>query len=354
MHNKRFVLILSATGIIFLASCQKGCDVMSRLPTQTGQIPDRSTAVTVPSTKIAAATPAPSQIPAEGGWCSTHDALDGNMLIIGYIPEYRSLDLSWGNCLTDIIYFSLEPKTNGELDMSRFYPANFEVVEEIKRKYGTRIHVSLGGYGRSDNFGVVVTDSQKRGLFIDLLIKFAADHDLDGIDFDWEFPETQREIDGYIEVLQRIKDQGLIVSVALYPSEDLNIIPYLVADRIQIMSYNRGVRHSTYQQAIQDLDFFISLGAPKEKLILGIPFYGRQVNSPYHYFTYAEIAAQYQPAADVDEVADIYFNGMQTVMEKTCYTLENGYGGVMVWELGQDNGTLIRAIHDAVASRCKP
>jgi chitinase len=339
--------MISAVGVFSIFTC----NAITPAPGQTQSPPGPT--LLMPSPTLTS-MPSITTTSAEPGWCSPPGALDGETLIIGYIPEYRTLDPLWGNCLTDIIFFSLGPMANGTLDTGRLNPSILETMQEIKRTYGTRIHVSLGGYGRSDNFSAVVTNPQLRNTFLENLVDFAAEYDLDGIDFDWEFPETPSEIDGYVEMLSEIKQQGLIVSVALYPYGNLNIFPYLIADRIHIMSYNRGVRHSTFEQAVADLAYFESLGAPREKLILGIPFYGRQMNSPYHYFIYSEIVAQYDPAADVDEVADIYFNGITTVWKKTCYTQENGYAGVMVWELGQDNGSLVRAIHDAVATKCEP
>ena len=246
--------------------------------------------------------------------------------------------------------------TNGELDTSRLDLSVLENLNEIKEKYGTRIHVSLGGYGRSDNFGAVVTNPQLLKGFIENLTAFAKDNNLDGIDFDWEFPKTATELNGYIELMSEVKKQGLIVSVVLYPSADLDILPYLIADRIHIMSYNRGVRHSTYDQAIEDLEYFQALGAPNEKLILGIPFYGRQMNDPWNYFTYSEIVKQYNPTEDADEAADIYFNGVKTVQEKSCYAQTNNFGGVMIWELGQDSeddASLLQAIYQAVVSKCE-
>jgi len=45
--------------------------------------------------------------------------------------------------------------------------------------------------------------------------------------------------------------------------------------------------------------------------------------------------AAYAPSPD-DEVENIYFNGVQSVRDKTRYTYENKIGGIMIWELGQD------------------
>jgi GH18 family chitinase len=283
--------------------------------------------------------------------------LTDDFLVVGYLPDYRTLDPTWGNCLTDLIYFSAEPLADGSLNTSRFNPATLQAMQAMKTRYGTRIHISLGGYGRSDNFGPMVTDPMARQKFIDNLIAFAHANALDGIDFDWEFPANQAELDGYLALMNGIKGAGLIVSVALYPYPDIKLEPYLIADRVYIMSYDRGERHSTLEQAKADLDFFAQGGIPRKRLFLGVPFYGRQTTEPYTASEYSNIIESYHPLPEQDEVNGIYFNGIKTMQSKVCYTRQNGFGGIMIWELGQDSAddtSLLKAIYQAVVSGCKP
>jgi GH18 family chitinase len=122
------------------------------------------------------------------------------------------------------------------------------------------------------------------------------------------------------------------------------------------MSYDRQPRHSTYEQAVQDLRKFIDAGIPREKLILGLPFYGRKVTAPYEEATYADIVAKYHPASDVNEVDGIFFNGIGTVQLKTCHAMSKNIGGVMIWELAQDTmdkTSLLAAIKRAIFEGCK-
>ena len=69
--------------------------------------------------------------------------------------------------------------------------------------------------------------------------------------------------------------------------------------------------------------------------------------------TYAEIVRKYKPAPEVDEAGDVYFNGIETIRQKTRYAREKGLGGVMVWELGQDadgKASLLGAVREIVKS----
>jgi GH18 family chitinase len=56
----------------------------------------------------------------------------------------------------------------------------------------------------------------------------------------------------------------------------------------------------------------------------------------------------------MDRVANIYYNGVETMTRKTQYVLDNDYSGIMIWELGQDVGSeadsisLLNAIHTTI------
>ncbi|MBI9051910.1 MAG: glycoside hydrolase family 18 protein [Anaerolineaceae bacterium] len=351
MTRKSSILIQITAVLLLLNACSPAASAVTKSnPVITAAATIQTTNKPAPSQTV---TPNISPTVAEPGFCPQSAISDSNTLIIGYIPDYRELDVQWGNCLTDIIYSSVDFLPDGNLELEKINASILTTMQEMKQKYGTRIHISVGGMNRSANFSAVVTDDQNRDRFVKNLIQFADEYNLDGIDLDWEFPVTQAEIRGYAITMSALQKMGMIVSVALYPYEDINVKPYLTADRLLIMSYERARKHSTYNQAVKDLVYFSTLGAPKEKIFLGIPMYGRQMESPYHFLAYAEIVTKYSPLPEhVDEMDGIFFNGIKTVQQKTCYVIKNGYGGVMLWELGQDNGDLLKTIHQVVVSGC--
>ncbi|MFZ5910433.1 MAG: glycosyl hydrolase family 18 protein [Chloroflexota bacterium] len=286
---------------------------------------------------------------------------EADFAIIGYLPDYREPNPGWGQFLTDIIYFSAEPRPDGTLDTNRLREDTFQALQVSKAQYGTRIHLSVGGWERSSGFAAMSADPVLRRVFLASLLDFALAHDLDGVDFDWEFPENEAELQNYLSLLSEARDMfsqhGMTVSVALSPDFTTSLQAYSVVDRIHIMSYDRGAQHATYQQAVEDLQTFIDAGLPREKLILGVPFYGRNHAPPYKVLAYAEIMNRYHPPANLDEVDDIYFNGIATIQQKTCLALNEHAGGVMLWELGQDSTgdtSLLQAIHRTVVVGCKP
>ncbi len=276
--------------------------------------------------------------------------------IVGYLPDYRTLDPAWGSYVTDVVYFSASLRPSGELNTARLDAQTLAALREMSAVYGTRVFIAVGGWERSQNFAAVATDPELRARAAQAITTYCLENGLDGVDFDWEFPENAAESAGYVallaEVRQAFAPHHLRVSVALAGWQDLGDELYTAVDRIHVMAYDHDGRHSTFEQAAGDIQAFLERGAPPEKLLLGVPFYGRSLSHWDTAFTYAEIVAHHHPASDVDEAGGIYFNGITTVRRKTRYALEQQLGGVMIWELGQDTSddtSLLRAIEQATS-----
>lgn len=309
---------------------------------------------------------APPLSPTEPGPASTETPSPeppaaSTFAVIGYFPDYQELNPAWADSLTDIIYFSAEPTAEGGLDTSRFDENTLAELHEMQGRHGVRLLISIGGWERSSRFAAMTADAETRRAFVENLAEYVHVNKLNGVDFDWEFPQDEVEFRNYIRLLEEVKadfePRGWIVSVALSPDSEFPLKEYAAADRVHIMSYDRQPRHAAYEQAVQDIEKFINAGIPPEKLILGVPFYGRKIIPPYAEATYADIVSRYHPAPDVDEVDGIFFNGMGTIRNKTCLAVSRRLGGVMIWELAHDttdDTSLLGAIRQALASGCGP
>ena len=278
----------------------------------------------------------------------------GEFAIVGYLPDYRALDPAWGRYVTDIVYFSAGLRASGALDTGRLNAQTLAALREMSAIYGTRIFIAIGGWERSQNFAAIAVDPTLRVRAAQAITTYCLENELDGVDFDWEFPGNAAESAGYVALLAEVHrafaPHHLRVSVALAAWQDLGDDLTTAVDRIHVMAYDHEGRHSTFEQAAEDIQAFLQRGAPPEKLLLGVPFYGRSLDDPSQAFTYAEIVARYHPAPDVDEVGGVYFNGAATIQQKTHYALEQSLGGVMIWELGQDTAddtSLLRAIQQS-------
>jgi GH18 family chitinase len=132
----------------------------------------------------------------------------------------------------------------------------------------------------------------------------------------------------------------------------LDQIPVYV-DHLQVMCYDFSGPwsdpgpHSSFDDAIGagysasslGLAYWVNYrGWPKEKILLGVPFYGRDFDTGGgDGVSYTDILAEYPDAYLFDQKDNIYYNGVNTIAQKTQYVIDNNYSGIMIWEMAQDS-----------------
>lgn len=260
--------------------------------------------------------------------------------IAGYLPDYRSFDAVKTGGLTDLIVFSAQPTESGDIDLSRLAKTNWAELREAKQKQKFRLILCIGGWERSTHFGKVAASEKLRHNFVTTAKRLCVEKQLDGIDLDWEHPHDAQEQDAYAMLLQDLQQAlhpaGRSVSITMAAWQVLPRRAFELVDWIQVMAYDHPGRHSTFENAQSDIDKLIQAGAPRHKILLGLPFYGRAIERAQPALTYHEIVAKFRPGRAVDEIEGIYFNGPAMIQRKTYYALQSRLAGVMIWELGQD------------------
>jgi GH18 family chitinase len=229
------------------------------------------------------------------------------------------------------------PTDDGRFNAERLDEPTRELLRSLKAAAGCRVLVCIGGGGQSTGFSPLAADEDKRREFVRDLCAFCRTHEFDGVDYDWEHPEGEAELAAYADLLQHTKrglgERGL-VTVAQSPWRDFGRAVYDIVDRVHVMSYNHHHPQATLAAARDDVERMQEWGCPPEKLVLGVPFYGRDAAGKTR--TYADLIRK-RPAATAGDLLDGYaFNGAATVRAKTRLARELGLGGIMVWELGQD------------------
>jgi GH18 family chitinase len=301
--------------------------------------------------------------------CCTHNAQSEvaptqshqPLRVVGYLPyyEFKSFDLSNAKMVSDLIYFSAQPNDAGDLDHTDISNEALDRLLALKDRFGTHIQLAIGGWGRCKSFAAVATNPDKRKHFVQVLLQYCLDRKLDGVDFDWEFPAGPQENEAYslllIETKAAFRSHGMLVTVALSPSQELADDAYQAVDRVHIMSYDHsGDEHSTIKQAQSDVEAFLARQVPKDKLILGVPFYGRKRDGNPNAMSYSQIVSRFHPVNAEDSAGGYNFNGIDTIRKKTRYALDQRIGGVMIWELGQDTNdlnSLLRAVSNESEKR---
>jgi hypothetical protein len=220
-----------------------------------------------------------------------------------------------------------------------------------------KVEISIGGWndGNDGAFEAFAANSTYRTNFTNNVINLINQYGLDGADIDWEYPNTGASANNYVALMTQLATalhaQGKLLTAAVVGTDGASILNAVFAqvDFLNLMAYDyNDFQHSTYAYATQSLNYWVGRGLPKEKAILGVPFYAHPSWDNYNVLL--------QKGAD--PYADVWnnngYNGITTIKSKTNLAFDNG-GGIMIWELSGDEGTgvnsLVSAIHDVVVSR---
>eukprot|EP00397_Hematodinium_sp_SG-2012_P054190 GEMP01065173.1.p1 GENE.GEMP01065173.1~~GEMP01065173.1.p1 ORF type:complete len:226 (+),score=34.16 GEMP01065173.1:23-679(+) len=151
--------------------------------------------------------------------------LNSGFEVVGYLPEYRYGGFDWETVkyYTVTIFFSLEVASNGRLTALDRLP-RLEDIQKMKGTLGKRL-VSVGGAGRSNHFGNVLVNKEKRlRLQKNLKMLVAGDYpefrylkgELHGIDLNYETPQNDAEWKG-LSLLAKAVQKAMMVTVAYHP-----------------------------------------------------------------------------------------------------------------------------------------
>ncbi|VDB84991.1 unnamed protein product [Peniophora sp. CBMAI 1063] len=220
--------------------------------------------------------------------------------------------ISWDK-YTHITYSFAETTEDGGLTLNGSEPDVLPSFVAAAKKNGVKALVSLGGWTGGRFFSTAVGSAENRTAFVETVGSFAEEYDLDGIDFDWEYPGNQgigcnaispNDTANFLTFLQefRASEQGsklfLTAASSLLPWVDENGDPSTnltafgdVLDYIAVMNYDiygswaetAGPNAPLYSSCSTQNDqgsaeigiqAWIDAGIPPQKLVLGVPSYG--------------------------------------------------------------------------------
>ncbi len=313
--------------------------------------------------------------------------------VVGYIPDYEyglngstfnKIDLT---AVTRLNYFSLVANSNGSLNTTSVdgYPfsppvppsppqPNDQIDPLVAAAHAAspRVAVSIT-IDPASQFQAIADSSTATSAFITNILAFTSAHNLDGIDLDYEPGTlTGAQITSWGNFLASLHAQtaahGLILSAAvqaaqmIVPKADIpDLDSFYLMD--YALDYNSSAPFSDWKSYLAN---WTNYGVPKSKLIVGVPFYGRAGTSwgNSQTSTYSSILSGYAsshggalPAPTVDSItigSNTYgFDSISDVQQMSAYILQNGYAGMMIWELGQDHFTSTSYGQDALLPAIK-
>lgn len=279
--------------------------------------------------------------------------------VVGYLPSWEG-DVSsiQYSKLTHINYAFLTPTTSGGLNPLDNL-AKFTSLVSTAHTNNVKVMISVGGGGGGDAFHTIVASSGLRTAFVNNMVGFVNQYNVDGVDIDWEFPSAGTEADNFLLMMQQLAtamhNSGKLCTIAVISTGATYITSgmFTTLDWLNIMDYDdNNFQHSTYQSAVDCLNYWSSRGLPVEKTILGVPFYGRDNRYDYLTVNYNVILSE-GGSPNSDTFQTIGYNGIPTITSKTNLSFDRGIGGMMIWELaGDDTGanSLLSAIHTAIVA----
>ncbi|MDT8400080.1 MAG: glycoside hydrolase family 18 protein [Bacteroidales bacterium] len=278
--------------------------------------------------------------------------IDNDLIIAAYLPCWGmdNVDLNSLQHLDILYYFSIAPDQDGLFTVPEGLISDINIIRDRLRS-DALLFLVLGGWYESETIFPMFEDPEKRANYINQLVSFCLEQNIDGVDLDWEdypysIPAQDRSILTTM-LSDSLRTNGLFFSVALVPSQvtfSSGIHPKV--DYINVMSYgilDEGGNHVPLAM-FEDFTYeHLYAGIPKEKIIMGVPFYGKRPykegdTSPRTY-TYRYIVETAHPLPDDNNYGLYSFNGRTLIKNKTSFLIEHDIGGIMVWELSQDVST---------------
>jgi chitinase len=309
-------------------------------------------------------------------------------LVAGYYPDWLVSTLPPQNIkfenLTHIIHAFAWPDSMGEIQMYNGMPRTNLI--NAAHNAGKKILLAFGGWGQSNGFAPMAADSLRRTNFINNVVSLFNQYGFDGIDLDWEFPANTTQGKNLTTLVKELHERFIIEN----------------SDWIITMAINPGHyygQHFEYTQLTNYLGWFAMMGydfhgswtahaghnapiyqppncsdgavdpgikyltitrqIPKSKLLLGVPFYGKEFNATGLYqqqsgvtdLTYTVISPRINNAGweyywddfslvpylqNTANTKVVTFDDTISIRVKCEYALDNNLSGMMIWALGQD------------------
>ncbi|XP_070506293.1 chitinase-3-like protein 1 [Chironomus tepperi] len=266
---------------------------------------------------------------------------------------------------THIIYSFMGAKEDGSvtyldsfMDLSDNWGKGYidKFIALRSQSPNTKFMMSIGGWNAgSAVYSKIAASASIRDTFAQNVLNMLNKHGFDGFDFDWEYPAQRDTAYGsadkanFVALLQTLKTKlaanGKLLTIAVAVVQASASLSYDIpnvaknVDFINLMTYDlhgswdgvtginaplyAGPRDITSYQQQLNIDavikYWLAQGAPKDKLIVGIPLYGNSftLSNSSNYFVGAPSSGAGTAGKFVAQDGFLPYN-------EICYNIKNG------------------------------
>ena len=315
----------------------------------------------------------------------------GGRIIVGYVT-YWETRMPDPTLLTHINYaFALIKDDFETLDVKK--PDRLQQVVALKKRNpDLKVVLSVGGWG-AGNFSEMAGDANHRKKFAQNCLDAVKKYGLDGIDIDWEYPSSSSagisssplDINNFTLLMKDLREtlgSERLLTIATYAGVkyyDLKTAGQYL-DFVNIMTYDMGrppYHHSalyssskTKSSCVEAVEKHYNAGVPYEKLVLGVPFYGKPAEGESVDYidivsatgAYSKYTRRWDSVSKVPYLVDgsgtmvLCYDDAESLALKAEYIKEKGLLGAMYWSIEADDKdwTLSKALASRLLSGDTP
>jgi chitinase len=258
--------------------------------------------------------------------------------------------------------------------------------------------LSLGGWGWDKQFAAIMTNPDAEDRYVASVMTIVNDYDYDGIDLDWEYPDTAEKVVGFERLARRFRKQldelgqkkgrhqfQTMAAAANPPTLKWlrNELLLETMDWVNVMTYDFAGDWTSYaghhsplfasskqpgtpRSTELSMKYLVDRGMPANRLAVGLPLYGKgfAVSEPYASTKnaatkgrvprgggYTSIARLIQEqgwkrrwddetknpwAISPDGSTVIGYDDSESISLKTQWAMQQGFRGVFFWQIGGD------------------
>lgn len=240
-----------------------------------------------------------------------------------------------------------------------------------------KVILGIGGF-KKEGFSEMSADKRKRSNFVKQCKQIIDGYGLDGIDLDWEFPGTTAgghsaspdDEKNYVKLVKDLrKTLGKNKTISFYSNNSGNWIDFpgmlKYVDYVHVSGYNldvpkpnKKIKHQSplYSSPAtgdwcidKSIKRHISLGVPPDKILMGIPFFGRGTD-PYPNYVEAKGIPRHTEEQEekwddsakapyyVDKDGDLAlgFDNEESISIKCDYIKSHQLAGSFIWTYDSD------------------